>query len=400
MGRGETEDGETVKSAAQQTTRQTPPTRFLSAARSPKREIERSRKRLAYSQVLIAALNCNPMVAVLLNENRQIVLANRAALALADGGGPDSVFGLRPGELLNCEHAMGAAGGCGTTEFCTVCGAGCAIQSSQRGEPDTRECRVSRANGDALDLRVWASPFEMEGQTFTFFTVLDITDEKRRRWLERIFFHDLMNSMAVVLGTAAVLKDVPPVQKDEMARVIVSATEEIIAELQAQKELAAAEAGDLRPEIRAVESLQLLRDVKTLLEKDRIAYGRRIVIRARAEPVQIKTDRRLLFRVLGNMVKNALEACAAGDTVTLDCRRRVEVARFSVNNPGVMPDAVRLQIFKRSFSTKSGDRGLGTYSMKLLSERYLKGRVSFTSGKRGVTFYGDYPLDPGAGGEG
>ena len=46
-----------------------------------------------------------------------------------------------------------------------------------------------------------------------------------------------------------------------------------------------------------------------------------------------------------------------------------------------MPRQVQLQIFKRSFSTKGAARGLGTYSMRLLSERYLKGVVSFTGEK-------------------
>jgi len=38
-----------------------------------------------------------------------------------------------------------------------------------------------------------------------------------------------------------------------------------------------------------------------------------------------------------------------------------------------------MQVFNRSFSIKGGDRGLGTYSIKLLSERYLNGEVGFTS---------------------
>ena len=38
------------------------------------------------------------------------------------------------------------------------------------------------------------------------------------------------------------------------------------------------------------------------------------------------------------------------------------------------------QIFQRSFSTKNGEgRGIGTYSVKLLVERYLEGSVEFVS---------------------
>jgi sensor histidine kinase regulating citrate/malate metabolism len=44
-----------------------------------------------------------------------------------------------------------------------------------------------------------------------------------------------------------------------------------------------------------------------------------------------------------------------------------------------MPLDTQLQIFNRSFSTKGGNRGVGTYSIKLLTERYLHGKVSFIS---------------------
>ena len=52
-----------------------------------------------------------------------------------------------------------------------------------------------------------------------------------------------------------------------------------------------------------------------------------------------------------------------------------------------MPKDVKLQIFQRSFSTKGIGRGIGTYSMKLITEQYLKGTISFVSnGAVGTTF--------------
>jgi signal transduction histidine kinase len=53
-----------------------------------------------------------------------------------------------------------------------------------------------------------------------------------------------------------------------------------------------------------------------------------------------------------------------------------------------MPEAVRQQVFQRSFSTKEGQgRGIGTWSVKLLTERYLGGAVAFVSEPgRGTVF--------------
>jgi sensor histidine kinase regulating citrate/malate metabolism len=57
-----------------------------------------------------------------------------------------------------------------------------------------------------------------------------------------------------------------------------------------------------------------------------------------------------------------------------------------------MPEDVQLQVFKRSFTTKGKGRGLGTYGVKLLNERCLKGEVGFESSKgRGTTFFARYP---------
>jgi sensor histidine kinase regulating citrate/malate metabolism len=92
------------------------------------------------------------------------------------------------------------------------------------------------------------------------------------------------------------------------------------------------------------------------------------------------------------MIKNALEACQPGQTVTVGCQQDGADVLFWVHNPTVMPLNVQLQMFQRSFSTKGQGRGLGTYSMKLLSERYLKGRVAFTSREgEGTRFTVVYP---------
>jgi len=100
-----------------------------------------------------------------------------------------------------------------------------------------------------------------------------------------------------------------------------------------------------------------------------------------------RTSKPLLHRILGNMVKNALEATAAGGTIRLGCDREAGGLHFWVNNPGFMSRSVQLQVFNRSFTTKGVGRGIGTYSIRLLGEKYLGGRVSFESSEaEGTTF--------------
>jgi len=93
------------------------------------------------------------------------------------------------------------------------------------------------------------------------------------------------------------------------------------------------------------------------------------------------------------MLKNALEASSTGGTVTIGAKAIKNTLEFWVHNESYMPRTSQLQVFQRSFSTKGKGRGLGTYSIKLLTERYLKGSVSFTSTEaEGTTFSISLPL--------
>ena len=106
-----------------------------------------------------------------------------------------------------------------------------------------------------------------------------------------------------------------------------------------------------------------------------------------APDLPLVSDRTLVNRVLGNMVKNALEAIEPGQRVLLGCTGSTDAVEFWVQNPGIMPREVQLQVFQRSFSTKGRGRGLGTYSIKLLTEHYLNGKAWFTTSiDEGTTF--------------
>jgi hypothetical protein len=111
--------------------------------------------------------------------------------------------------------------------------------------------------------------------------------------------------------------------------------------------------------------------------------------------MQIRTDRALLRRVLGNLLKNALEAVQPGDQVRMDAVPTVQGVAYHVYNPGFIAPEIQMQIFQRSFSTKGeAGRGIGTHSVKLLTESYLGGKVSFVSTEEeGTTFTVTLPLD-------
>jgi sensor histidine kinase regulating citrate/malate metabolism len=50
-----------------------------------------------------------------------------------------------------------------------------------------------------------------------------------------------------------------------------------------------------------------------------------------------------------------------------------------VKNKSVIPAEIVPKLFRQPVSTKGKNRGIGTYSMKILTEEYLKGKVSYES---------------------
>lgn len=369
------------------------PTQFAPAERASWEEIRAQARYFADFRLLQQFFDAVPNIFLILNKHRQIIFANKALLELVGLKDEDTVYGLRPGEVLNCIHAAEHEGGCGTTEFCKTCGAVQAILTSLRGRESIKECRISQDNGEALDLRVFATPLSIGKSRFTLFSIADIRHEKRRLALERIFFHDILNVAGGLWGFAGLLKDADPGELDTIADTIYNLAETLIEEINAQRDLLIAENNELTVKPTPIDSLSFLREVAGLYQKHQVAKGRHIQIDPAAAAVPFVSDATLLRRVVGNMVKNALEACTEGQTVTLGCRHYPNGIELWVHNPTFMPRSVQLQMFNRSFSTKGKGRGLGTYSMKLLTERYLQGAISFTTSQtEGTTFTARYPL--------
>lgn len=375
------------------------PTLFAPAERAPQKELKRQAAFLNDPSILRLMLDAVPDIVLVLNEYRQMIYCNQAMLRFLMLEDKWEIIGLRPGELLDCIHSAETEGGCGTTEFCRACGAVRAILSSLRGLEAVEECRITTRNGgasfEALDLRVWATPFEYQYERFVVFAIVDISDEKRKSALERIFFHDILNVAAALKSGAELLARPDTNITQELSIDILQLVDRLVEEIEAQRDLIAAENKEFRGEFAPIRSLTFLQQIVQIYANHYLARERAIFIDPSASDITFINDATLLRRVIGNMLKNALEACKPGETVTIGCQASAEEIQFWVHNPGYIPREAQLQIFQRSFSTKDKKRGLGTYSMKLLSERYLGGQVSFTSSpEEGTRFTATYTLQP------
>lgn len=216
--------------------------------------------------------------------------------------------------------------------------------------------------------------------------------EQRRRALERIFFHDIINLVGSVRGFAELLKDREINATQEVYEMIYQAADKSLEEIEAQKTLTNAENNEINLELAEVDSQHLLNLVVNLYRHHNIAKGITIQIAGDKHSVLFESDQSILFRVLGNMLKNALEGTASGGQVTVGCRQDKNMVCFWTQNAAVIPPEIKKNIFKRTVSVKGESRGLGTYSMKILSNK-LGGHLSFTSeASQGTVFTACYPL--------
>ena len=334
---------------------------------------------------------------IILNSYRQIVYANKPYLKLLNINDISSILGQRPGETISCINAFNNEGGCGTSAACQNCGAGNIVLKSIniKDELEDEVSLVRRIDGldTPLNLFEKVAPLEINNETFYLASFRDATDAVIRRSMERIFFHDVINTAGALKGILNLLRiEVPQKYESEVA-LVEGLFEGLIDEIQSQRQILAAESDELFIETEEINSKEVLISLKKLYEGYSNSVNKKIIIDDDCINVDFKSDSTLLKRVIGNMIKNALEATKENGSIIIGFKKTENgCVKFWVRNPSFITQEVQNSIFKRSFSTKGKERGLGTYSMKLLGEKYLKGNVGFTSSKdKGTCFYIEIP---------
>lgn len=336
---------------------------------------------------------------MILNMERQVLAMNPALLKVLGVETIESLIGERPGEVLDCIHALEGPGGCGTSMACSTCGAVLTILGSQQeGQPHSGECSIVVRSGKSVatyEFRVRATPITIGKNRFTVAVFNDISGDKRRQSLERVFYHDLLNTLGGLEGWSSLIMRYEEMDPREAASSILALSQRLRQEIEDQRRLTQAEQNQLAVRSEELLAANVIEQLRGIFNAHESARERSLSIEPAAVEEVIVSDPALLERVLVNMIKNALEASRPGEIVRVWFERRGGRPAFLVNNAGAIPEPIALRIFQRSFSTKPEQgRGIGTYSMKLFGERYLGGKVEFTTTpENGTTFWIELPVE-------
>lgn len=328
---------------------------------------------------MLAWFDAMPMAMMVLNRHRQIIHSNQAFNAIAQKQG-EEILGKRPGEAVDCVNAWKEKAGCGCSEFCDVCGAARAIVRSLGGDSDCQECRMLRmlhSSEVPMDLQIFTHPVKFKDMDLVLVFAMDISHELRLRYLNRTFYHGLINGV----GGIKALAELIDLEDDEspLMPILLDSSRRTLRDVLYHYDIDAAENGRLEPHMETIELVPYLQ--KLVSEECAMRNTQDSCALIEGEAGEVKTDKRLLGHIVSNMLANALEAREEnpGD-ISIKCEP-LDDGRIAIimRNPGVIPEDIQKQMFKRYVSTKSRDRGLGTYVIKLFAERYLGGEVSFFS---------------------
>ena len=341
-------------------------------------------------------------VMLLDGDSRQLLAVNDDLVQLLPTEDRVAIVGRRPGDLLGCQFAGEQRNRCGQSWGCWHCQLAGGISALERGDEQRirGEGRLSihRGGGIAtIDIAYTGLRLSVAGRPVVAMSLRDLGAAHRVELMERLFFHDLINLAGSIHGLVEAIAE--PGERDgeyeRMVTLLRWSSRQMVDEMRFHRSVRAAEEGTLHCNWCDVEARGLIAKVLAVYAS-RDPQSAQIAVASQGEPLHLRSDPVLLTRILGNFVRNAIEATAPEDQVWIDVSPYDGGLRFAVGNPGVMPAEVQAAVFTRSFSTKASQgRGLGTYSAKLLGERFLGGRVSFISdAEHGTVFRLDLSLTP------
>ncbi|MFZ6801662.1 response regulator [Undibacterium sp. Di24W] len=187
--------------------------------------------------------------------------------------------------------------------------------------------------------------------------------------VERIARHDLKTPLVSIAAAPSLFRAgrTLSAQEEEILGMIENASNRAISMVNLSLDLFRMESGSYVFRPVAVDLIAIAKLVAVGLRAQAKSKFVNIQLPENAATVYVEGDESLCYSILGNLIKNAVEAAPEHTAVDITLVDDVLV-QLRIHNQGTVPVALREQFFaKYSTSGKSGGTGLGTYSSHLLA---------------------------------
>ncbi|MEO5350026.1 MAG: HAMP domain-containing histidine kinase [Magnetococcus sp. YQC-3] len=213
-----------------------------------------------------------------------------------------------------------------------------------------------------------------------------------REDVDRIMRHDLKTPLNAIIGfSSLLLESLTDATQVKMCKTLLDSGYTLLSMVNLSLDLYKMERGAylFRPDV--VNILPLLH---------KIEEANRDLLRSRKLEVTIMLDGRppesmesfavlgeelLCFSLLGNLIRNAIEASPRGERVGISLSSG-PLAEITIHNQGSVPEAIRERFFEKYVTAgKQSGTGLGTYSARLMAETQNGSMHMETSDEQGTT---------------
>ncbi len=197
--------------------------------------------------------------------------------------------------------------------------------------------------------------------------------------LIRIFFHDVLNTAGNIRNYAQLLVNAPPEEVGLYASAIMRLSEVLVEEIQTERSRVQDEMNLEKPHPVSVSPSQVIQGIFTIY--DRLYSEQRIKNQLIVQhPEQMITTEPSVFRrVLVNLIDNAFNASLPGDVITARIEQNEGDLLIKIHNPQPISPEKTAAIFKPLSTLQAQQHGFGTYGAKKLTEKVLKGNLTYSS---------------------
>lgn len=213
-----------------------------------------------------------------------------------------------------------------------------------------------------------------------------------REHIDRITRHDLKNPLNALLGYPQLMlldENLTATQHGHLEKML-TAGNEMLHMINSSLDLFKMEQGSYQYKPESVDMVivikRILRDFRMLTDAYRVKV--KLLVNGQEDEdmsFPILAEPSLSYSLFANLIRNAIEASAANDTITIAINDEGNNGVIAITNNGSVPEAMRERFFdKYSTAGKSHGTGLGTYSAKLMSE-VQRGHIAMQSDAQETT---------------